>query len=200
MLTDMLAKSSRSSRTVFSVVIVVILTVVAYNWILAPHTKYLHAAQQYSAVAGDVAVKNKIIKSKTAAKTKELRKLQSRFGRLRGWLFDPVEAKKFFSSIEVIGNETNCIIHSINFLSNKPAVVSDPAGGDAGIVKNSAVVSFAGSYGNIINFLAQIADRPKKVVVRSLAMTAANYESGPLECEATFTIYTIEDREILPNE
>lgn len=195
MFTDALVKSSRSSRIVLSVVIVAILTAAAYNWMLAPHTGYLHAAQQYGSVADDVARQNKIIKSKIEAQKGQLEKLRSQRTEVTAQLFSPAEAKKFFSGIESIGDRTNCVIYAINFLSGKVK-----AGDEAGIAQNSAVVSFAGDYGDVINFLSELVSRPQKVVVHSLAMTVPERKSSQLECEAILTIYTIKDKEISANE
>lgn len=200
MLINALAKSSRSSRMMLSAVVVVILLAAAYNWLLAPHTTYLHAAQQYGTVAGDVATKNKIIRSKIAAKKKELDKLNNEFAEFEDQLFGPQNAKEFFTAIEAIGNKTNCTISSINFLSKKPKVAPELADDFAVALEKSAVVSFAGSYSGIINFLAELVDRPQKVIVHSLTMTVPNYQSSQLDCDATFTIYVIEDKEIPANE
>lgn len=199
MFTDALVKSSRSSRIVLSVVIVAILTAVAYNWILAPHTRYLHAAQRYGCVADDVARQNKIIKSKIAAQKRELEKLRYECAEVAAQLFSPAEAKKFFSGIESIGDRTNCVIYGINFLSGKTRAGVSP-GDEAGISQNSAVVSFAGDYGDVIKFLSELVNHPQKVVVHSLAMTVPDRKSSQLECEAILTIYTIKDREISGNE
>lgn len=199
MFTDALVKSSRSSRIVLSVVIVAILTAAAYNWILAPHTGYLHAAQQYGYVANDVARQNKIIESKIEAQKKQLEKLRSQRAEVTAQLFSPAEGKKFFSSIESIGDRTNCIIYAINFLSGKTKAGVAP-GDEAGIAKNSAVVSFTGDYGGVINFLSELVNRPQKVVVHLLTMTVQERKSSQLECEAILTIYTIKDKEISANE
>ncbi len=195
MFIDALVKSSRSSRIVLSVVIVAILTAAAYNWILAPHTGYLHAAQQYGSVADDVARQNKIIKSKIAAQKRELEKLRYECAEVTTQLFSPAEAKKFFSGIESIGDRTNCVIYAINFLSGKTK-----AGEEAGIAQNSAVVSFTGDYGDVINFLSELVNRPQKVVVHLLTMTVPERKSSQLECEAILTLYTIKDKEISANE
>ena len=39
------------------------------------------------------------------------------------------------------------------------------------VVANSAAIAFAGSYGDIINFLAKLTNRTQKVLIRSLPET-----------------------------
>jgi len=68
------------------------------------------------------------------------------------------------------------------------------------MVENSAVVSFIGSYSNIIKFLAKIENRPQKVLIHTLKMSTSDGKSNPLECEVTITIYTISEKEVLTNE
>ncbi len=200
MLMNALAKSSRSSRIAFSATIVIIVAVAAYNWMVAPHTKYLHAAQQYELMMCDLERKNKIIKTKDAIKKKEVEKLRAELASVQSALFTPYEAKRFFSNIEAVCNAANCIVSSINFLSGNLRDMSASAESDKEIVANGAVISFVGSYGNIISFLSELTNRPQKVVVRSLKISAFGDKPDPLECEMMITIYIIADREIFANE
>ncbi|UCF43056.1 MAG: hypothetical protein JSV99_10825 [Planctomycetota bacterium] len=200
MLMNALAKSSRSSRIAFSAAIVIIVAVAAYNWMVAPHTKYLHAAQEYELMMGDMARKNKIIKTKEAIKRKEVENLRAELAGVQSAVFTPYEARRFFSDIEAVCNAASCLVYSINFLSGNLAGVAASVESDSQIVENSAVVSFVGSYGNIISFLSKVTNRPQKVVVRSLKITAFGEKPDPLECEMVVTIYTVRDREIFANE
>lgn len=195
MFAEALTKSSRSSRIMLSVVIVAIVAGAAYNWILAPHAAYLQAAQRYDVVAGDVATKHKILRTALQTKKKQLEKLQGGFTELQAQLFSSADAKKFFNNIEVIGNQTNCVIHSINFAASSSLRKEPQESESAGILENTAIVSFVGSYGNIINFFAELLSRPEKVSIRSLAITVPSRAVGTLDCKASFTIYTIENRE-----
>lgn len=200
MLMNTLAKSSRSSRIAFSAAIVVIVAVAAYNWMVAPHTKYLQAAQQYELMMGDMARKNKIIKTKEVVKRKEVEKLRAELASVQSAVFTPYEARKFFTDIEAVCNAEGCLVYSINFLSGNLGGVAASVESDGNVVENSAVVSFVGSYGNIIGLLSKLTNRPQKVVVRSLKITAFSKKPDPLECEMVITIYTVRDREIFTDE
>ncbi|MHC4229844.1 MAG: hypothetical protein ACYSW0_20610 [Planctomycetota bacterium] len=200
MLMNALAKSSRSSRIAFSAAIVIIVAVAAYNWMVAPHTKYLQAAQQYELMMGDMARTNKIIKTKETVKRKEVEKLRAELASVQSAVFTPYEARKFFTDIEAVCNAAGCLVYSINFLSGNLRDMSASAESDNEIVANGAVINFVGSYGNIISFLSELTNRPQKVVVRSLKITAFGKKPNPLECEMVVRIYTIRDREIFTNE
>jgi Tfp pilus assembly protein PilO len=200
MLMNALAKSSRSSRIAFSAAVVIIVAVAAYNWMVAPHTKYLHAAQQYELMMGDMARKNKIIKTKEAITRKEVEKLRAELAGVQSAVFTPYEARRFFTDIEAVCNAAGCLVYSINFLSGNLGGVPASVESDGQIVENSAVVSFVGPYGNIISFLSKVTNRSQKVVVRSLKIAAFGKKPDPLECEMVVTIYTIRDREIFANE
>jgi len=200
MLMNALAKSSRSSRVAFSAAIVGIFTVAVYNWMVSPYTKYLHAAQQYELMVSDVAKKKQIIKSREAIKRKEIEKLRAEFAKAQTALFAPVEANRFFSDIETLCNQTNCIVYSINFLSDNSGDLSAADKDKSAIVGNSAAVSFVGSYSNIINFLSKLTNRPQKVLLRSLKIFASGKRFSPLVCEIMITIYTVRDKEIFTNE
>ncbi|MHC4192465.1 MAG: hypothetical protein ACYSUB_22820, partial [Planctomycetota bacterium] len=188
-------KSSRSSRIAFSAAIIIIVAVAAYNWMVAPHTEYLHAAQQYEHMMGDVAMKNKLIKAKEAAKTKEVERLRAELAGVQTALFAPYEAKRFFSDIEAVCNASNCAVSSINFLSGNLSDLSASVETGSAIAENSAVVDFVGSYGSIINFLARLTDRSQRVFVPSLKISTFGSKPGLLECEMVVTIYTIRNRE-----
>jgi Tfp pilus assembly protein PilO len=202
MLMNTLAKSSRSSRIAFSAAIVIIVAVAAYNWMVAPHTRYLHAARRYEHMMGDMARKNKIIKTNETTKRKEVEKLRAELASVQSAVFTAYEARRFFTDIEAICNAAGCLVYSINSLSGNLGVsgVAASAESDSGVVENSAVVSFVGSYSNIISFLSKVTNRPQKVAVRSLKIASFGKKPDPLECEMVVTIYTIRDREIFANE
>jgi len=76
MLLDNLTKSTRSSKNVALVTLILIGVIAVYNWLVAPHRNYLLAAQKYESTAGNLAKKNQIIAKKVKNKTKELDRLQ----------------------------------------------------------------------------------------------------------------------------
>ncbi len=195
MIVESLAKLPQSTRIAISVIAVVLPTAACYSWIVTPHTKYLSVTKQYEYVACDIAKKIQIIKSRTALKKRELQELQQRLEQTREKFFKPQEAQKFFREIETVSNQTNCtIISSEYILKAKSEKRTDNQ--PSAITSNGAIVTFVASYENIISFLTKILDRPQKVSIDSLEMGAIDYSSKALQCEATFTIFVINDKEI----
>jgi len=202
---ESLAKLPQVTRIAISAVAVIIPTAVCYSWIVVPHTKYLSATQQYEFVAGDLARKGQIIKSKTNLKKRELQELQQRLIQSREKFFTLPEAQKFFREIEVVSNQTGCTVLSMSFLSSskyglKPKSDKETPGKAPSIISNGVVVNFAATYESVMAFMAKLQDRPQKVAVDMLEMTSIGYNPRILQCEATFTIFIINDKEIFTNE
>lgn len=199
MLIDAFAKSSRTSRIGFSAAIIGIMAIAVYNWMVSPYIQCLHASQQLETVIGDKTRKNKILKANGQVRKKEVEKLRAELAGTRAGLFTPVEVNRFFSDIEIICYEANCIARSMTFLGNVDKL-SVSIGDNKVVVANSAAVSFAGRYGDIINFLAKLTNRTQKVLVRSLKIFSSDSEPNLLECELMITVYIVHDEEAFTNE
>jgi Tfp pilus assembly protein PilO len=199
MLMDRLARSSRTSRVAFSGAIIGIMVIAIYNWVVRPHAQSLQAAQRYEIVIGDKARKNVILKANEEVSRKEIERLKAELAGARAKLFTPAEASRFFSSIEAICYEAQCTAHSINFLGNVDKMLVS-LGDRKVIVSNSAAISLAGSYGQIIGFLAKLTGRPQEVLIHSLKIFSSGSESDLLECELMITAYIIHDEETFTNE
>jgi hypothetical protein len=202
MFSEKLAKLPQPARIMIAAVAVIVPAAVCYSWIVAPHTTYLSATRQYKLVVGDVAKRNQIIKTKTARKTIELKKLREGLEINREKFFTPSEAQKFFRDIETISNQSGCTITSTNFLATDSKSKTEKRATDKtyAIITNGAVVNFVSNYENTIKFLAKILDRPQTVSVESLEMALVGPKLKKLECEVTFKIFIINDKEIFSNE
>ena len=198
MVVESLAKLPKSSRIALSVVVIAIPVIACYNWVIVPHTRYLSAAQQYGYIVGDVAKKHQIIKSRTALKKKKLDELQQSFEQLQEKFFSESEAQRFFREVEIAADQTGCTILSSEYVLGMKSEKKASKQADA-ITTKSVIISFVASYDSIIEFLAAILDRPQKVSINSLEMMLTGYNPKALQCEATFTIYIINDKEIFTN-
>jgi hypothetical protein len=195
---ESIAKLSQSTRIAISVVAVALPAVACYSWMVAPHTRYLSAAQQYAFVANDVARKNQIIKSKTALKKRELMELQQHLEQTQGRFFTTEEAKKFFRDIETLSEETGCTIISSEYVDGAKSEKRTAQQVDS-VVSKGVVVTFAADYESIKMFIAKLLDRPQKVAVDSLEMAVAGNGTSLL-CEATFKIFVIDNKETFSDE
>ncbi len=81
MLLDNLTKSTRSSKNVVLVTLILIGVIAVYNWLVVPHRNYLLAAQKYESAAGNLAKKNQIVAKKVKTRQRSLVGCKKSFGR-----------------------------------------------------------------------------------------------------------------------
>jgi Tfp pilus assembly protein PilO len=209
MLLDNLAKLNRPSRNALSAALVIIAAIAVYNWMVAPHTNYLFAAQQYESVIGNVAKKNKILSNTVKVKEKKLEDLREQFAQLRHTLFTLDETKELFGDLRVICEEVGCTVNSLDFVTNesgsrrRPVPLRAVAGqieGDSYIAANNVMLSVIGVYGDIIELMEIMQKRTQGVWIDSIEMTALDGDSAKLNCDIAITIYTIQDKDTTVNE
>jgi hypothetical protein len=199
-LIDSLAKLDHRSRNAISAALIVLVAIAIYNWTLAPHVAQLHAVQQYKSVIGDLTKRNKILSSSVKLKRKKLGKLLEQFGQLQGTLFTVGQAKEFFSDLQVICEQLDCVVYSLNFVADQRQSVAERAEDTLGIAAESAVLGLIGTYSNIVKLVERLQTRPQKVWIDSFRMTTLDDGSGRLKCDITITIWTIPEKEAVPDE
>ena len=191
MLSQNQIKAIRSSRNVVFSALVVIEAIALYNWIVRPHVNYLQAAQICESVADKLAKKNQIISNNVTTRRKELKELEERFEHIHIKLFDPVKAKEFFSDIQAMAEETNCVIYSLNFSPTDSAL---EAGQEVSshITANHAILSAVGNYKDAVALINKLQGRSKQVWIDSISIEPVGNNSEQLKCDITVTIYVIQ--------
>lgn len=194
MLSQNQIKAIRSSRNVVLTALVIIEAIALYNWIVRPHVSYLRAAQICESVADKLAKKNRIISNNVTTRRKELKELEERFEHIHIKLFDPVKAKEFFSDIQAMAEETNCVIYSLNFSPTDSAL---EAGQEVSshITANHAILSAVGNYKDAVALINKLQGRPKQVWIDSISIEPISNNSEQLKCDITVTIYVIHSKE-----
>jgi len=194
MLSQNQIKAIRSSRNVVFSALVVIEAIALYNWIVRPHVNYLRAAQIYESVADKLAKKNQIISNNVTIRRKEHKELKERFEHIHIKLFDPVKAKEFFSDIQAMAEETNCVIYSLNFSPTDSAL---EAGQEVSshITANHAILSAVGNYKDAVALINKLQGRSKQVWIDSISIEPISNNSEQLKCDITVTIYIIHSKE-----
>lgn len=195
MLPEHLTKSKRPARTALLAALVLIGAVSVYNWIVAPHRNYLMAAQRYESTVGRLERKNQTIHHDLTVKKSKLEELQEKFRQTQLELFDPVEAGRFFSHIQTKSEEADCIVSLLTFSPGSPATEKKRSKSNHYITKQQAILSVAGSYGNIVTLMYKLQESPKKVCIESVGINADDQGTVHLECEMTVTIYVIHRKE-----
>ena len=195
MLFSNLTKSNRLSRNTFFAALFLIAAIAMYRWIVAPHTTYLFAAQQYESIVDNTVKKNKVISNTLKVKKKKLEELHQQFDQLQSTLFTLDEVKKFFSDLEAISEETDCAVYSLNFVTGQSGSKRKQSENTSGIVSNRAMLSVVGLYGSIIRLVERLRAGNKKVWIDSVRMENLRDDSPLLKCDMTITIYAIKDQE-----
>ncbi len=195
MLLENWTKSARSSKNVVLAALALIGVIAVYNWIVAPHANYLMAAQRYKSAIDVLAKKNEIISKNVIVKKKELEKLQDEFEQVHTSLFDPIGAKEFFSDIEVMAEDTNCIIHSLNVSQTGPARKADQSKASSYIAANHATLSVVGNYRNIVALMSKLQGRLEQVRIDSASIKLIGSNSNRLKCDITITVYIMQNKE-----
>jgi len=195
MLPEHLTKSKRSAKTAMLAALVLIGTVAVYNWIVTPHRNYLMAAQQYESAVGRLGRKNQTIRQNLAVKKSKLEELQEKFRETQLELFDPVEAGRFFTSIQTKSEEAGCIVSLLTFSPGSRATEKKHSKLNYYITKQQAILSVAGGYENIVTLTDKLQDISKKVCIDSVGINTDDQDTVHLECEMTVTIYVIHRKE-----
>lgn len=194
MLSQNQIKAIRSSRNVVFSALVVIEAIALYSWIVRPHVNYLQAAQICESVADKLAKKNQIISNNVTTRRKELKELEERFEHIHIKLFDPVKAKEFFSDIQAMAEETNCVIYSLNFSPTDSALEACQEV-SSHITANHAILSAVGNYKDAVALINKLQGRSKQVWIDSISIEPVGNNSEQLKCDITVTIYIIHSKE-----
>ena len=116
MLVKHLVKANRSTRHAVSVSLIVIALLAMYSWLVAPHVAYLSVVQGYESVMTNLKNKNNLINSKVKVKRKKLQELQEKSAQLQSTLFTSDKAREFFSDLQAISEQTDCMVYSLNMI------------------------------------------------------------------------------------
>ncbi|MFH1613919.1 MAG: hypothetical protein ABIG61_02390 [Planctomycetota bacterium] len=190
MIVETVTKASRHARIGIAVAVVVLISAAMYNWLVVPHTAYLHAARNYQNTMNQMATKTGVIRKSLALKRQELEELKQALAEKTGMIFSPSQAKQFFAGIETIAGQCSCQIVSINFLVKEAPLNSQEAQLPPEVTSQSVIVKFVANYSDIMLFVKNITTRPQKVSVDYLKIESDTESSILLNCEAIFTVYT----------
>lgn len=192
MLINYLAKLNSTARNATSASLIIIAAIAMYRWTIIPQSSYLSSARGYESTMNNVIEHNKIINIQVEAKRKELQVLRENSTQLQSVLFDPEEAKEFFSDLQVISEQSGCAVQSTNFITEKANTESE----QLGIETRSAVISVVGIYKDIETFIGRLQARAQKVWIDSIRMQTPDQNSDNVICDLTVTIYQITDKDI----
>jgi len=191
-------KLTYSSKNAVLVVVCCIAVVAFYNHFVAPHRNYLRAAQTYETLAGVLEKRNRVIAGYARDKKEELQQLQHKSQLIDKSLFDSVKAKQFFSDIQMVAGQTNCIVNLLKFPQDQKRDGTSRTLQGPHVEASRATLSITGGYRNIVALINKLQDRPERVWIDSLRLKSAG--EGLLRCDTTITIYAMYNKEEPPDD
>lgn len=195
MLLKRLKNTTDSQRIAFLATLVLIGTIAVYNWIVAPHRNYLHAAQKYESTMNSLTKKSEIININLKTSNNELSKLQEQFNDNLKLFFKPEEARDFFSGIKVVTEKAGCIMNSLTFSSVNSTARKNKLKTDNYVTERGAQLSVMGGYSNIENLMNQLQNGSKYVRIDSIRISSDKENPGYLKCDTNITIYEIQGKD-----
>jgi hypothetical protein len=192
-LSDFATLNRRVQNSVFAALIIITATAI-YSWLVNPHIKDVSAAQSYDSALDMVVEKNRYLTNQVQLKKEKLQQLTEQYTQSRNNLFTPAQAKEFFGDLQVMLEETDCTVHSLNLVVNKSGDKDKQIKNASGIDTNSAALSVSGQYGSITRLVEGLQSHSPKVWLDSFVIELMDYASGLLKCDMTITIYTIEEK------
>lgn len=199
MLLEKLPKTSRSSKTMLSGLVVMLVAFFTFDWIVSPQLTYLHAAERYIGMIDYTGQKLELVKQRVKSKEIQLEKLSGEIESRKRLFFNPQSAREFLSDLEPLALQCKCVIVS------QAAVPADAAAG-AGSEKTLSVktetvaLNIKGQFEDLLKFFQKLRSYPQKIYLRELIMESRGLQSGHLVCYVTLTIHVLQDKEIVPHE
>jgi Tfp pilus assembly protein PilO len=177
----------RSHRRVLLIALAAILVFAMYQWILAPHTNQLLAAQRYNSSLDAAIHKADSMRMAIEKKKTKIEELTKESDRLRNQLFTQNEARRFFASLPSVVAQSGCAVISVSSTPNpQQNVLNDtPA-----IAPKKAMVTITGGYNSITRFIDALQNYERKVWIESVRIDAGG--AGKLKCQVVLTVYCIE--------
>ena len=194
MLSKNWTKSTPAPRNIAFAALVLMGAIAVYNRVVAPHANYVLAAQRYESVADKLTRKNQAIIDNVKIKKKELEGLEEKLEQMRTNLFEPIEAKEFFSDIEVMSEGANCTIYSLDVSQTRSALKAERSGARGYITANHAKLSVVGSYRSIVVLMNKLQGSPRQVWINSVSIKPISDSSNQLKCDISIVIYTTEEK------
>ena len=194
MLSENWTKSTPSPKNIVLAALVLMGAIAIYNRVVAPHANYLLAAQRYESVANKLIRKNQAIIDNVKIKKKEVEGLEEKLEQMRTNFFEPIEAKEFFSDIEVMSEGANCTISSLDVSQTRSALKAERSGARGYTTANHATLSVVGSYRNIVVLMNKLQGSPRQVWINSVSIKPISDSSEQLKCDISIVIYTTEKK------
>jgi Tfp pilus assembly protein PilO len=186
MLVERITSIERSHRRVLLVALAAIVVFALYQWVLAPHTSQLLAAQRYNSSLDAAIHKAEFMSTVIEQKKTKIEELTRESDRLQNQLFTQNEVRQFLASLTSIAAQSGCGVVSV---SASPDAQQNTQNDTPAIVAKKATVNIIGGYNGITKFISALQNYERKVWIESVRVDASG--AGKLKCQVLLTLYCI---------
>lgn len=195
-----ITKLNPGSKLAALLSVIILVGLMAFNWIILPQTTYLRAARLYENMLGDAGKMTTVIRDQMATKKDEVSKLNDEIVRAQGRFFTSKQASELYLDLEPILHQSGCNLDQLTYMSPESVSYESDEGEACSIVVKRSVISFTSTYGSVIRFLTKLNSYSQRIVISGLTIKSDNMIDKELYCRMTITIYLIEDKEQNENE
>lgn len=191
---------AESYKTAFLVALFLVCAVAIHRWFVVPHQNYLAAAQKYESAIRTLDEKRKVISNNLKANRIKNKKLQEKLDILQEKLFNPLEEREFFSSVEDVCRKTDCKMLLLTFSQSSASGSKHERDlpKDEYVTASAAHLVVEGRYGNIIVLMNKLQDGTRLVKIDPVNIDSGS-NPGFLKCDMTVTIYVTNEEKDLQN-
>ncbi|MBN1457795.1 MAG: type 4a pilus biogenesis protein PilO, partial [Sedimentisphaerales bacterium] len=176
------------------------LLIAMFDWVVSPQICYLQAAERYSWMVDNASQRSSSIVENMNAKNAELEKLKEEVEQIQNSFFTEEKANEFFSDLEPICLLSDCNIESLTFMPPENIATEENELYTTSITLKRAIVSFSGSYENIIKFHKKLSEYSQQISIEKLSIQSIPYSDKFLSVVMTLKIYQVNDKEINSDE
>jgi len=167
------------SKRALVVVLFIIGTIAVYNQIVAPHTRYLFAAEQFDTVTNKLKSNQSVVANDIKVKESQIVGLREKLSNFYGQFFTRESGKAFLDNIQTFSDESNCFLVSLRVVSganldakNRPA--------DYNTTISMVELSVVGNFMDILDFVEKVQERPERVNICNLTLKTMKEGSSSL--------------------
>jgi hypothetical protein len=194
MTADRLRRYPKAARNASSAALLAIGVLALYNWMLAPHVRYLHAVQRLGPVVGRVTQERERISSTLDGKVGQWRALQRDKAELDEGVFTAQQAKAFLRGLLPLVEETSCVVLRADFNPDARTQRFDEPNLPVVMEVSRMSLDVLGQLEQVSALLQRLRDSQPRAWIDSCQCDFSGGNAGRVECNLALVLYTIVDR------
>lgn len=176
---------SPSTQRLIAAGVVLMLLFLSYDWILAPHCRYLQASQQKQKIDSDLQKKVSELEMKTRLYENKVGELKAFRRDAASRLFTQTEAEACFAGLASLAAESGCWVGAISFhsLPEPPETIELPEEYPSTLQFRGAMLRLFGPYESWVQIMEKIETTDKILFLNRFTLRSAEGSGQRLEGE-----------------